>query len=69
MLPSNQSMGGYAVADLGLSGTGLGRLLTEQVAGETEEQRRKRMLQLQQRQSSPAVMSLFGSGGLGAGLT
>jgi len=44
---------------------GLGNMLQQQVAGETEEQRKKRMLALQQRQmfgssASPAVMSLFG---------
>lgn len=66
MPPTNQPMG-YAAADLGL-----GDLLTDQVAGETEEQRRKRMQAMQQRQTmgpagTPATMALFG-GGLGAGL-
>lgn len=69
-LPTNKPFG-YAAADLGL-GTGLGGLLSDQVAGETEEQRKKRMLEMQQRQAmgpgnSPSVMSLFG-GGLGAGV-
>lgn len=46
---------------------GLGDLLTEQVAGETEEMRRKRMQELQNRRmmgqtGSMAVTSLFGDG-------
>ncbi len=52
---------------------GLGSLLTDQVAGETAEQRKKRMLELQQQKlmgpgGSPATLSLFG-GGMGAGGT
>lgn len=52
---------------------GLGDMLGQQVAGETEEARKKRMLELQQKQQlgpagSLAVTSLFGmSGGAGAG--
>lgn len=52
---------------------GLGDMLSQQVAGETEEQRKKRMAELAQRQqlgpqNSLAVTSLFGTGGLpGAG--
>lgn len=52
---------------------GLGDMLTEQVADETEEARKKRMLEAQQRQmlgptGSLAVTSLFGpTGGAGAG--
>jgi hypothetical protein len=46
---------------------GLGDMLSTQLEGETEEAKRKRLLQ-QQRQASPAVMSLFGGlGGLGSG--
>lgn len=50
---------------------GLGSLLTDQVAGETEEQRRKRMLEQQQQKltglaGSPATLALFG-GGMRAG--
>ncbi len=50
---------------------GLGSLLTDQVAGETEEQRKKRMQELQQQKlmgpaGSPATLALFG-GGMGAG--
>lgn len=49
---------------------GLGDALTEQVAGETEEQRRRRMQEIQQRKLmgsaySPATASLFG-GSFGA---
>lgn len=49
---------------------GLGDQLAEQVAGETEEQRKKRMAEMQQRQQlgpagSMAVMSLFGARGGG----
>ncbi len=70
MPPQVQPMG-YAAADLGLGG-----MLQDQVAGETEEQRKKRMLQMQQRQmmgpvGTPATQMLFGgglrSGGRGAG--
>jgi hypothetical protein len=52
---------------------GLGDRLSQQVAGETEEQRKKRMAQLQQMQSlgpagSLSVTSLFGARGVpGAG--
>lgn len=52
-----------ASADLGL-----GDMLAQQAAGETEEQRKKRMAQLQQQQQlgpagSMAVTSLFGMTG------
>lgn len=52
-----------ASADLGLGGQ-----LSQQVAGETEEQRKKRLAELQQRQQlgpegSLAVTSLFGMNG------
>jgi hypothetical protein len=52
---------------------GLGDKLLEQVEGETEEMRKKRMAEIAQRQQlgptgSLAVTSLFGpTGGLGAG--
>lgn len=52
---------------------GLGDQLSQQVAGETEEMRKKRMLELQQQQQlgpngSMSVTSLFGmNGGAGAG--
>jgi hypothetical protein len=52
---------------------GLGDLLHQQVADETEEERKRRMAELQQRQQlgpagSLAVTSLFGPiGGAGAG--
>lgn len=53
---------------------GLGDMLQKQVAGETEEQRKKRMAEMQQRQSlgpagSLAVNSIFGptGGASGAG--
>jgi len=52
---------------------GLGGRLSQQVAGETEEQRKKRMLEMQRQQQlgpagSMAVTSLFGSRGMpGAG--
>lgn len=67
MAGNNLSMPG-AVADLGL-----GAALGQQVAGETDEQRKKRMAQMQQQQmlgpsGSMAVTSLLGpSGGKGAG--
>lgn len=53
---------------------GLGDALSQQVAGETDEQRKKRLAQMQQTQSlgpagSMAVTSLFGmsAGARGAG--
>jgi hypothetical protein len=60
--PAGQSLGLGGIA-------GLGTTLGDQVAGETEEQRKKRMLELQQRQllgpgGSAAASSLFG--GLGS---
>lgn len=62
------SMSGFssAVTDLGLGG-----MLTEQVAGETEEQRKKRMQMMQDQKTmgpagSPATTALFG-GGMGGG--
>lgn len=58
------SMSGFssAVSDLGLGG-----MLTDQVAGETEEQRKKRMAMMQDQKTmgpagSPATMALFGGG-------
>jgi hypothetical protein len=62
------SMLGGVIADLGL-----GDMLADQVASETEEQRKKRMQQMQQSQmmgpeQSLAVQTLFGSRGVpGAG--
>lgn len=52
---------------------GLGDMLAQQVAGETEEQRKKRMGELQQRQQlgpagSLAVTSLFGMTGADGGV-
>ena len=51
---------------------GLGDMLGQQVAGETEEQRKKRMAEIAQRQQlgpagSLAVTSLFGPGGMPGG--
>lgn len=59
-MPTNNSASGAAL--------GLGDDLTQQVQDETEEQRRKRMLDIQQRQQlgpagSLAVTSLFGATG------
>jgi hypothetical protein len=54
------------------SDLGLGSMLSEEVAGETDEARKKRMAELQQKQmlgpaGSMAVTSLFGmQGGAGA---
>lgn len=51
---------------------GLGDMLSQQVSGETDDQRKKRMAELQQKQqlggsASMAVTSLFGmNGGAGA---
>lgn len=64
-LPSKPSAGLSAVDDLGL-----GDMLGQQVAGETDEARKKRMAQMQQdRMMGPggslATMSLFG--GMGGG--
>jgi len=67
MAGSNMAVPG-AVTDLGL-GTALG----QQVQDETDEQRKKRLAQMQQQQmlgpsGSLAVTSLFGPGGIpGAG--
>jgi hypothetical protein len=67
-LPQNNTGLSPASSDLGLGGT-----LATQVAGETEEQRKKRMAELQQQQllgpaGSMSVTSLFGSrGSSGAG--
>lgn len=64
----NSSASVGAVADLGLGGQ-----LSQQVAGETDEERKKRLAQIQQQQSlgpagSLAVTSLFGPRGMpGAG--
>lgn len=58
-----------AAADLGFGGADL----ASQVAGETEEQRKKRLAQLAQQRlmgtgATPATMALFGpSGGFGGG--
>jgi hypothetical protein len=63
-MPASSAGGiGSAATDLGLGGA-----LSQQVAGETEEQRKKRMLQIQQQQQmgpagSMAVTSLFGTQG------
>lgn len=62
-LPANSGGLSPASADLGL-----GDMLSQQVASETEEQRRKRMLEAQQRQQlgptgSLSVTSLFGMQG------
>lgn len=68
MAGSNMAMPG-AVTDLGL-----GDMLAQQVSGETEEQRKKRLAQMQQQQQlgpagSLAVTSLFGPRGTpGAGV-
>lgn len=68
-MPLPQNSSGLSPAG---SALGLGDTLSEQVAGETEEQRKKRMAQLQQQQQlgptgSMAVTSIFGmNGGSGA---
>lgn len=60
MATNNQSSAGLGAA----SDLGLGDMLSQQVAGETEEQRKKRMAQMQQEKSmSPAAMSLLGGYG------
>lgn len=63
-----------ALTGVASSDLGLGDQLQAQVAGETEEQRKKRLAQMQQSQllgpaGSMAVTSLFGmsAGGRGAG--
>lgn len=69
------SMTGSAVADLGFGGPGLGGQLTTDVKAETDEERRRRLAQMQQSRlmgpaGSLAVTSLFGqrAGGMtGAG--
>jgi hypothetical protein len=58
---------GVAVADLGL-----GDVLQEQVANESEEQRKKRLQLLQERSlmgpaGTPATLALFGGGLRGPG--
>lgn len=58
------SSGLSAADDLGM-GSGLGDMLGQQAAGETEELRKKRMQQMQDRTmmgpaGSPATLSLFG---------
>jgi hypothetical protein len=48
---------------------GLGNTLTDQLAGETEEQRKKRLLGLSPyAAASPGVASLFGLGGTSGGI-
>jgi hypothetical protein len=70
-MPMNFSGLSPAGAQLGLNNLGLGGQLQGQVADETDELRRKRMLEAQQRQllgtgSSAAGASLFGGlGGYG----
>lgn len=69
MPPSNMSVPGYSGAMGVVGDLGLGGALNAQVADETEEMRRKRMLEARQRSllgpaGSPAAMSLFG--GMGA---
>lgn len=60
---------GSATADLGLGG-----MLQDQVSGETEEARKRRLAQMQQQKlagmgATPATQMLFGStGGAGGGL-
>lgn len=62
-MPANPYMASAAVADLGL-----GAELVDQVGEETDEMRRKRLLELQQRKlygstaMGGAVTSLFGGG-------
>jgi hypothetical protein len=62
-LPQNRPIS-QASADLGLGG-----MLSDQVKGETEEERKKRMLAVQQQSlglpAMSAVSSLFGAGGRG----
>lgn len=62
MPPTNSASLSPAVSDLGL-----GDMLGQQVSGETDEIRKKRMAQMQDRQmmgpaGSPATMALFGAG-------
>jgi hypothetical protein len=65
-MPGLPSLSGSATADLGL-----GDMLANQVAGETAEERKKRMQEMQQQKltgmgSTPATTMLFGgSGGIG----
>lgn len=59
-LPTKNTGLSPAVADLGLGG-----LLQQQVTGETEEERKKRLQQMQENQmmgpaGSPATLSLLG---------
>jgi hypothetical protein len=63
-MPMNSAIGFPSASDA----LGLGGQLSQQVAEETEEQRKKRLGQLQQQQQlgdvgSYAVTSLFGPGG------
>jgi hypothetical protein len=56
---SGMSLSGSAAGDLGL-----GDMLSQQVAGETEEQRKKRMAQMAMTKTmSPAAISLLGGYG------
>lgn len=58
---NNVGLGG-AVTDLGL-----GDMLGQQVAGETDEQKKKRLLDMQNRMmQSPAAVSLLGGYGAGS---
>lgn len=61
MANSPNSLGLGAVSDLGL-----GDMLGQQVAGETEEERKKRLLGMQEQgkaSGSPAAMQLLGGAG------
>jgi hypothetical protein len=56
---SGLNLGGGAAGDLGL-----GDMLSQQVSGETEEQRKKRMAQMAMTKTmSPAAISLLGGYG------
>jgi hypothetical protein len=62
-------LSGNATTDLGLGGA-----LQQQVAGLTEEERKRRMAQMQQQKlagmgGTPATQMLFGVGGMTGGLS
>lgn len=65
-LPASKP-GGAAPLGAAATDLGLGSMLQDQVAGETEEQRKKRMREMQQQTMGPAAMSLFGTGGASGG--